>query len=141
MSRYTDTALPTPGDSSTADTWGTSLNTFFGYLVDRLQARYDVTDYGATGDGSTDDTSAIQDAIDAAEASTAGYGAVYFPPGTYMVSNLSLPAPCILLGEAMSLPTLKMISGSTGNMIEDDGDNSGQKVIIKNLQILDMIRN
>lgn len=37
--------------------------------------------YGAKGDGSTDDTSAIQAAINAVEA--AGGGTVIFPPGTY----------------------------------------------------------
>lgn len=40
---------------------------------------------GAVGDGSTDDTSAIQAAIDAA--STAGGGIVYVPPGTYKLTR------------------------------------------------------
>ncbi|MES3001326.1 MAG: glycosyl hydrolase family 28-related protein [Pseudomonadota bacterium] len=48
-------------------------------------AWFDVTAYGATGDGSTDDRDAIQDAIDAAEA--AGGGTVYFPRGTYVVNG------------------------------------------------------
>jgi hypothetical protein len=42
---------------------------------------YNVKAYGATGDGSTTDTTAIQAAIDAA--STAGGGIVVIPPGTY----------------------------------------------------------
>lgn len=46
---------------------------------------FDVTTYGATGDGTTDDTVAIQDAIDAAEA--AGGGVVYFPAGVYVVNG------------------------------------------------------
>lgn len=39
-----------------------------------------VKDFGATGDGTTDDTDAIQDATDTAA------GRVYFPPGTYKIT-------------------------------------------------------
>jgi hypothetical protein len=51
--------------------------------------------FGATGNGTTDDTAAIQAAIDAAEligpASRTG-AVVYFPPGAYLISNpLVLP--------------------------------------------------
>ena len=42
---------------------------------------FDVTTYGAEGDGETDDHDAIQDAIDACEA--AGGGVVYFPNSHY----------------------------------------------------------
>jgi len=45
---------------------------------------YNVTSYGATGNGSTDDTSAIQKAVNAAAA--AGGGTVYVPAGTYIIS-------------------------------------------------------
>lgn len=45
-----------------------------------------VRSFGAVGDGTHDDTSAIQDAIDAAEASPNG-AAVYLPPGTYVIST------------------------------------------------------
>lgn len=43
----------------------------------------DVRRYGATGDGTTDDTSAIQDAIDS------NPDVVYFPPGTYACQGLT----------------------------------------------------
>lgn len=45
---------------------------------------FNVQDYGARGDGSTDDTSAIQAAITAA---IAAHGIVFFPPNTYKVSG------------------------------------------------------
>lgn|GEM_PF-941387 len=43
-----------------------------------------VKDYGATGNGTTDDTIAIQAAITAAKTSTQ---TLFFPPGTYMISS------------------------------------------------------
>src|SRR2546427_8658703 len=49
--------------------------------MDRLVL--DVRSYGATGDGVTDDTVAIQAAITAAVSTK---GIVYFPQGTYIVS-------------------------------------------------------
>lgn len=45
---------------------------------------FDVTQYGAKGDGRTDDQDAIQKTIDAAEA--AGGGVVFFPVGTFLVN-------------------------------------------------------
>lgn len=48
--------------------------------------RYDVKqDYGAAGDGVTDDTAKIQAAVDAADA--AGGGTIWFPRGTYLVDQ------------------------------------------------------
>ena len=90
----------------------------------------DVRAYGAVGNGVADDTVAIQAALDAASPTAT---AVFFPPGTYMVSNLLLPAPCVIQGSSLKFPVLKMIAGSVGNMIEDDGNAQG--VSLSNLQI------
>src|SRR3990172_2402019 len=50
-----------------------------------------VTDYGASGDDSRDDTVAIQRAVDAAQVLSGGQlvraGPVIFPPGRYRVSG------------------------------------------------------
>lgn len=52
--------------------------------------------YGATGNGVTDDTTALQNAITAAAAST---GALYIPAGTYLVSaDLVVPSNCTIRG-------------------------------------------
>jgi filamentous hemagglutinin family protein len=51
-------------------------------------AVHNVTDYGATGDGKTDDTHAIDLAIAAASPASAPTGGiVFFPPGTYLISS------------------------------------------------------
>lgn len=51
-------------------------------------AGFDVRAHGAMGDGSTEDTAAIQRAIDAC--SESGGGTVHFPPGTYKSGSLHL---------------------------------------------------
>jgi len=55
---------------------------------------YNVKRYGAKGDGTTDDTTAVQDAL------TAGAGGtVFFPKGNYLVSNsLTIPADTTIFG-------------------------------------------
>ncbi|MFC0394720.1 glycosyl hydrolase family 28-related protein [Paenibacillus mendelii] len=50
-----------------------------------VNSYYDVTDYGAAGNGITDDRSAIQTAINAAQ--SAGGGVVFLPKGTYAISG------------------------------------------------------
>jgi pectate lyase-like protein len=66
---------------------GTSLS------VNRLNANfagtpwYDVKAFGALGDGVTDDTTAIQSALDAAHTNTTASGIVFFPRGTYKTSK------------------------------------------------------
>jgi hypothetical protein len=57
----------------------------------------DVTVYGAKGDNSTDDYAAIMSAIAACPAG----GIVYFPPGTYLVTNtITIPANVTLRGHS-----------------------------------------
>jgi len=58
-------------------------------LVAKGSLVFNVKDYGAVGDGITNDYSAIQNAINAA--STAGGGVVFFPIGTYKIGTALLP--------------------------------------------------
>lgn len=86
-----------------------------------------VKDYGAKGDGVSDDTVAINAAV--ADGSRCGQGCdsstttpaiVYFPPGTYMVS-----APIVqyyytqFIGDAVTIPTLKATAGFAGMAVID----------------------
>ena len=62
-------------------------------LDDTLSEIYSVKDFGATGDGVTDDTTSCQNAVNAALA--AKNGTVVFPPGTYKLTGYlgSISAP------------------------------------------------
>ena len=80
-----------------------------------------VKDYGAVGDGVTDDTAAIQAALSDGRNDAAGnyYGlpkALYFPPGKYMVSNtLSWNGCCVTLqGAGSSSSVIRLAPGSPG---------------------------
>ena len=77
------------GESVTITQWGSHRSTAQG-IADLGGGGvglgwFDVTDSGATGDGTTGDTSAVQAAIDAAIA--AGGGVVYFPRGVYKIGG------------------------------------------------------
>lgn len=70
--------------------------------------------YNAKGDGVTDDTTAIQAAIDE---TTADGGVVYFPPGTYMASQIEVKRKVLLDGGHMRAVALKQIAGSNQDFI------------------------
>lgn len=79
-----------------------------------------VKNYGAVGDGTTDDTAAIQAALDFAGNSSAVHK-VFLPTGTYLVNTLYIPAAVVLEGETISETTArtgtKLLQGSTGDVI------------------------
>lgn len=54
-------------------------------VQDKLRERISVKDFGAVGDGTTDDTAAIQAAVDAVAA--LNYKALYFPAGSYKLTG------------------------------------------------------
>jgi hypothetical protein len=67
-----------------------------GHSLNPGQAVLNVRDFGAKGDGSKDDTEAIQKAVDLAY--TSGGGRVFFPPGTYLVTSVNLQEGITLQG-------------------------------------------
>lgn len=75
------------------------INNLQSAVTTTLNRVYDVTLYGAVGDGVTDDTTAIQAALTAAGAAS---GIVYFPPKatSYKVTSLNVPQGVALVGNS-----------------------------------------
>ncbi|KAK4190867.1 glucan endo-1,3-beta-glucosidase [Podospora australis] len=84
-----------------------------------------VKDYGAKGDGTTDDTAAIQQAINIGDStgtrdsgrfgSTGQPAVVYFPQGTYLVkSTIRSAIGTVIAGDPTKLPTIKAAPTFTG---------------------------
>lgn len=82
-----------------------------------------VKDYGATGDGTTDDTAAIQAANDAVNAQ--GGGTLFWPAGTYVVSQITMAANANVqwmgCGDSSSIKWTFNAAGGAGSMISISG--------------------
>jgi Pectate lyase superfamily protein len=97
--------------------------------------RFSVKDFGAMGDGMTDDTEAIQAAINALYTKIGGAGSfpnvsgtLFFPRGQYLVGTLrfansptSTAGGAIVLGEGMNATILVLKPGTNGPLF-DCGD-------------------
>jgi len=105
-----------------------AFNSNKGYKVWR-----NVRDYGAKGDGVTDDTGAIQAAIiaggrcgEGCGSSTLTPGVVYFPSGTYLISaSLIQYYYTQFVGDAINPPTLLAAASMRGYLIQSDPYGSG----------------
>lgn len=95
---------------------------------------FNIKDYGAVGNGTTNDTAALQDAIDAAEAVG---GTVFIPAGTYKVVLPQITTGGITV-EGDGWKSLLLLADST---LEPDGEtiglwvNGADNVIIRNLAV------
>ncbi len=83
-----------------------------------------VSDYGAVGDGTTDDSTAIQAAIDAL--SVTG-GVVLVPPGTYSCIDIVLKTGVYLVGPQPGISSKSftvaatLLASGTGEIVKTDG--------------------
>ena len=92
-------------------------------------ATIDVTAYGATGNGSTDDTAAIQSAINA----SASGDTIYFPGGTYKISaTLSILSNRTYVGEFAG-QVQSILSEQTANLYAAELQSGGQNVTLTGL--------
>ena len=90
-------------------------------LSNRFGQELSVKDHGAAGDGSTNDTTAIQATLNAVYA--AGGGVAMVPPGTYMVTApLVVPRGVVLRGKGREVSTIKAKTGWSGSYLVDIGN-------------------
>ncbi|CAB4164179.1 Pectate lyase superfamily protein [uncultured Caudovirales phage] len=78
----------------------------------KLRQTVSVKDFGAVGDGVTDDTAAIQAAIDSFPANG---GTIYLPIGTYLISTLNFPndpKTVNMIGESMNGVIIQMATAA-----------------------------
>jgi hypothetical protein len=110
------------GGEGGASDWGDISNTpttLAGYGIDDAQTNLKIVsieDYGAVGDDSTDNTTFIQDAIDAVCGTSwheGLYGAVYIPNGIFRCRNIILRQGLKMYGESAASSVLKDIAGDT----------------------------
>lgn len=102
---------------------------------------YNVKDYGAVGDDSTNDTIAILSAISASQSE--GIGTVYFPDGIYVITgSLVLPSnpqcDITLAGNGSNVSVIKLTSNTTAinfNMDNGGTDDQVYQVGIKGIGI------
>ncbi|KAG6009208.1 hypothetical protein E4U21_003061 [Claviceps maximensis] len=110
-----------------------------------------VKDYGAKGDGVTDDTVAINNAISdgqrcgqGCDSSTTTPAIVYFPPGVFVVSKPIIPYYYTqLVGDAITVPTLKAAANFNGIAVIDSDpyDNTGHNWYINQNNFFRQVRN
>jgi hypothetical protein len=80
--------------------------------------------YGATGNGTNDDTAAIQAALNAAGGD--GGGVVFLPRGNYLISShLLVPAQTSLVGVWRAVTAYSQYLGTTLLAVENAGTSSG----------------
>jgi len=87
------------------------------------ESRVPVKDMGAVGDGVTNDTSAVQAALD--RASAEGGGTVFFPPGTYLItSTLTLAANVSMEGVGSAVCIIKQSTAATNGITATTAGNN-----------------
>lgn len=80
---------------------GRSTKAVSAFVADRSMGTVWVTDFGATGNGTTNDMVAIRAAITALEA--AGGGELYFPEGSYLVGGSDAGNEILLITKTVTL--------------------------------------
>jgi hypothetical protein len=126
-------------DTTTADNGGTVIVASNGKRWKRVfTGFYDVMWFGAKGNGSTNDTTAIQTAIDTISAD--GGGILWIPEGIYQLSSaLSVPSEVAIYGAGLDSTILRMTALSTATEIIKNSptaaDLGSRNIVIQDLTI------
>jgi len=86
--------------------------------------------FGATGDGTTNDSFAFQSAITALRHA-------YVPAGTYLIDNTTIPSNTLIEGEDRDSTVIKLVSSASDEPIFEGSDttNGNENITIRNLTI------
>ena len=112
---------------------GAATSTLFQHSVRVSDTVFNPIDYGAVGDGSSDDTKPIQEAID--EANTAGGGTVLIPNKAFLValgSQLDMKSDVVLQGVGPQSSIFKASGTMTADLINCNGISNA---VISNLKL------
>ena len=112
---FNGSTLTAPVSSSTAIATGASSART---LANRFADHLNVKDFGATGNGTTDDSTAIANAVAASKTAspTGGPVALYFPAGTYIVTAVEMYTHCFYYGDGPDLTRVKLKAGTNADL-------------------------
>lgn len=96
-----------------------------------------VKQFGATGDGITNDTPAIQSAINLAGRSSVSSGVVFIPAGVYISTGYTIPDNVEIVGQGSKVVTLKFAVASSSAIVL----NSALNVKIRKLKLYNVSPN
>lgn len=112
--------VPLDASVSGTNTGDNATNSQYSGLASAKETRFtfDVKDYGALCNGTADDTTAIQAAIDAAAVSG---GIVFFPQGITISGTLTMKSKVHLRGAGFGTTILKLKTGTNADLIIGEG--------------------
>jgi hypothetical protein len=115
LAAYANTTVD-PNNALVTATGSTTPRT----LANRFADVVNVKDFGATGDGVTDDTTAIQAALNSL---IPNGGVLFFPQGTYLItSSLNVPSMVNLYGEGKQIS--KILTNNSINLLSFSNENT-----------------
>jgi Pectate lyase superfamily protein len=93
----------------------------------RFTSTINVKDWGAVGDGISDDTNAITNAIN--YINNNGGGSITFPAGTYITSTQLLYSKIHLIGAGIEATTIKLKSATNADLLQGSANGYGATMV------------